>query len=249
MNELQIFSNPQFGEIRTVNQNNEVWFVGKDVAEVLGYADASSAVSKNVDDEDKTTLLLQQDGSNYKSKTTIINESGLYSLVLSSKLPTAKAFKRWITSEVLPSIRRTGGYIPVTQDMTDMEILSRALQISQRTIEERNKQIAELEPKARYLDSILESDELLTTTQIAKDYGMTAYQLNKLLHGLGVEYKQNGQWLLYSKYQDKGYMQSITQPIGNGKTKQESRWTQEGKKFIEEVLRKHGVLRLSERGN
>lgn len=111
MNELQVFRNSNFGEIRTVLINNEPFFVGKDVAEILGYADPSSAVSKNVDEEDKTTLLLEQSGSNYKSKTSVINESGLYSLILSSKLPTAKAFKRWVTSEVLPSIRKNGGYI------------------------------------------------------------------------------------------------------------------------------------------
>ena len=139
-------------------------------------------------------------------------------------------------------------FLQLEKDWNSPEkVMARALQIANRTIEQCKQQIAELEPKAQYLDSILDSDELLTTTQIAKDYGMTAYQMNKLLHGLGVEYKQNGQWLLYAQHQSKGYMQSITQPIGNGKTKQESRWTQEGKKFIEEVLRKHGVLRLGER--
>ena len=111
MNSLQVFKNSDFGEIRTVLIGDEPYFVGKDVAEILGYADPSSAVSKNVDDEDKTTLLLEQAGSNYKSKTTCINESGLYSLILSSKLPTAKAFKRWVTSEVLPSIRKHGAYM------------------------------------------------------------------------------------------------------------------------------------------
>lgn len=114
-NSLQIFENAEFGSIRTIMVNEEPYFVGKDVAEILGYSDPSSAVSKNVDDEDKTTLLLEQDGSNYKSKTTIINESGLYSLILSSKLPQAKDFKHWITHEVLPSIRQYGLYAtPVT---------------------------------------------------------------------------------------------------------------------------------------
>lgn len=108
MNELMTFNNPEFGEIRTVEVDGEPWLVGRDVAAALGYSDPSSAVSKNVDDDDKTTLLLEQDGSNYKSKTTLINESGLYSLVLSSKLPGAKKFRRWVTAEVLPSIRKTG---------------------------------------------------------------------------------------------------------------------------------------------
>ena len=110
MNELQIFTNEEFGEIRTVQMNNETYFVGKDVAEALGYVDPSSAVSKNVDTEDKTTLLLEQDGSNYKSKTTVISESGLYALIFGSKLESAKRFKHWVTSEVLPAIRKTGSY-------------------------------------------------------------------------------------------------------------------------------------------
>ncbi len=110
MNTPQIFNFEQ-NEVRTVLVNNEPYFVGKDVAEILGYSDSSSAVSKNVDNEDRTTLLLEQAGSNYKSKTTIINESGLYSLILKSKLPSAKKFKRWVTSEVLPTIRKHGGYL------------------------------------------------------------------------------------------------------------------------------------------
>ena len=110
MNQLQIFNSEEFGDIRTVTIDNEPWFVGKDVAEALGYADPSSAVSKNVDAEDKTTLLLEQDGSNYKSKTTVISESGLYALIFGSKLESAKRFKHWVTSEVLPAIRRTGSY-------------------------------------------------------------------------------------------------------------------------------------------
>ena len=108
---IEIFKNVEFGSVRVATIKNEPYFVGKDIAEILGYVDSSSAVSKNVDDEDKTTLLLEQDGSNYKSRTTLINESGLYSLILSSKLPMAKKFKRWVTSEVLPMIRKSGGYI------------------------------------------------------------------------------------------------------------------------------------------
>lgn len=111
MNNLQIFSNPEFGSIRTIEQNGEPWFIGKDVAQALGYAKPENALAAHVDEQDKTTTLIQGDGSNYKSKTTIINESGLYSLVLSSKLESAKRFKHWVTSEVLPSIRKTGSYM------------------------------------------------------------------------------------------------------------------------------------------
>ena len=109
--EIQIFENEQFGQLRGMTIEGEPWFVGKDVAQVLGYKDASKAVCDRVDKEDKTTLPIQQCGFNYKSQTTFINESGLYSLILSSKLPKAREFKRWVTAEVLPQIRRTGGYI------------------------------------------------------------------------------------------------------------------------------------------
>lgn len=110
MNELQIFQNPEFGEVRTVSIDGEPWFVGKDVADILGYSNSRDAFARHVDDEDKTSVVIPDTGSNYKSKATLINESGLYSLVLSSKLPTAKKFKRWVTSEVLPAIRKHGGY-------------------------------------------------------------------------------------------------------------------------------------------
>ena len=109
MNELQIFENAMFGKIRTVVIDNEPWFIGKDVATALGYAKPENAIANHVDEEDKTSTLIQGSGSNYKSKTIVINESGVYSLVFSSKLPTAKAFKRWVTSEVLPAIRKHGG--------------------------------------------------------------------------------------------------------------------------------------------
>ena len=112
--EIKIFKNPQFAEIRVMMKDGEPWFVGKDVAEVLGYKSPSVAICENVDSEDKTTFVISESGSKYKSKTTFINESGLYSLILSSKLPQAKEFKRWVTSEVLPSIRKTGAYL--TQD-------------------------------------------------------------------------------------------------------------------------------------
>lgn len=127
MNNLQTFSNPEFGEVRVLTIDNEPWFVGKDVAERLGYANTRTALASHVDDEDKTSDLIQDGGSNYKSKATIINESGLYSLVLSSKLPTAKAFKRWITHEVLPSIRKNGGYIAGQKDLTPEELMGQGL--------------------------------------------------------------------------------------------------------------------------
>ena len=110
MNDLKVFNNDEFGSIRTWVVDDEPWFVGKDIATILGYAKPENAIANHVDDEDKTSTLIQGSGSNYKSKAILVNESGLYSLILSSKLPNAKKFKRWVTGEVLPSIRKTGSY-------------------------------------------------------------------------------------------------------------------------------------------
>mgnify|MGYP005780160173 FL=1 len=129
MNKLQVFKNENLGEIRTIIINNEVWFVGKDVARILGYAKPENAISTHIDNEDKTTTLIQGIGSNYKSKAVIINESGLYSLILSSKLPRAKEFKRWVTSGILPQIRKNGYYSSSPEDFLKQAILEIVKQI------------------------------------------------------------------------------------------------------------------------
>lgn len=138
--EVTVFKNPvhpEFGNLRTVEIDGEPWFVGKDVAVALGYKKPENAIANHVSDEDKTSTLIQGSGSNYKSKATIINESGLYSLILSSKLPSAKEFKHWVTSEVLPSIRKNGAYIRNQENMTPAEIVARGLIAAQKIIEER----------------------------------------------------------------------------------------------------------------
>lgn len=140
--EVTVFKNlvhPEFGELRTVDIDGEPWFVGKDVAVALGYSNPSNAVSVHVDKEDKTSYLIQVSGSNYKANTALINESGLYSLILSSKLPSAKAFKRWVTSEVLTSIRKNGAYIRNQENMTPAEIVARGLIAAQKIIESKEK--------------------------------------------------------------------------------------------------------------
>ena len=139
---MTVFKNlvhPEFGELRTVEIDGEPWFVGKDVAVALGYKKPENAIANHVSDEDKTSTLIQGSGSNYKSKATIINESGLYSLILSSKLPSAKEFKHWVTSEVLPSIRKNGAYIRNQENMTPAEIVARGLIAAQKIIEEREQ--------------------------------------------------------------------------------------------------------------
>ena len=155
--EIQIFKHEKFGDIRTINKDGEPWFVGKDVASVLGYKSPSVAICENVDSEDKTTFVISESGSKYKSKTTFINESGLYSLILSSKLPQAKEFKRWVTNEVLPQIRKTGGYIPLNDCEDSGEIMARALMIAKKTIEQQEALVKLPEPKEilRLADKII----------------------------------------------------------------------------------------------
>lgn len=161
-NKIQIFNNPQFGQLRTLEIDGELWFAGKDVAVALGYAKPENALAAHVDIEDKTTTLIQGGGSNYKSKTTIINESGLYSLILSSKLPSAKQFKRWITSEVLPSIRKTGGYITPESVQSSGPISPRPKFLSQ--------SVAEMMAEAKICDSRVSlANQWLTLFQIATD--------------------------------------------------------------------------------
>lgn len=140
--EVTVFKNlvhPEFGELRTVEIDGEPWFVGKDVATALGYSNTRDALSRHIDNEDKTSVVIPDSGSNYKSKTTLINESGLYSLILSSKLPSAKEFKHWVTSEVLPSIRKNGAYIRNQENMTPAEIVAHGFIAAQKIIEEREK--------------------------------------------------------------------------------------------------------------
>ena len=274
MNELKIFENEEFGQIRAIEKDGEPWFVGKDVAEALGYGDGNvkskaltNAVNDHVDDEDKT-LLSYNEFKGYQNGDLknishygayVINESGLYSLILSSKLPTAKKFKRWVTSEVLPSIRKHGMYaMPDTVEkmIADPDTAIRLLttlkeeQNKRKVLEDENAQqkqlIAEFNPKASYYDVVLQTADVLSSTQIAKDYGKSAKWLNKLLHELGVQFKQGKTWLLYQKYAEQGYTKSKTDVYSGKDGKQHSRihtyWTQKGRLFIYDLLKSQGIL-------
>lgn len=177
MNDLTIFENTEFGSIRAVEINSEPWFVGKDVAGALGYADTDQALRRHVDDEDKLTRNF--DGSGQARGMTIINESGLYSLVLSSKLPTARKFKRWITSEVIPSIRKHGGYLNGQNELSPEELMAKALMVAQQTLADREKRIAELTvtnqimaPKADYFDELVDRNLLTGLRDTAKELGI-----------------------------------------------------------------------------
>ena len=257
MNQLQIFENKEFGKIRTVEINNEPYFVGKDVADILGYTNAPKAIRDHVDTEDKT---VNESFTVNGTKGILINESGLYSLILSSKLPTAKKFKRWVTSEVLPSIRKHGLYA-TDELIANPDIAIAAFQALKEEREQRqllqfecNKQkqiIGELKPKADYTDIILQSKSLVTVTQIAKDYGMSGTAMNEMLHRYGIQYKQSGQWLLYSKYHNNGFTHSetvtITHSDGRTGTVMNTKWTQKGRLFIYNLLKSYGILPVIER--
>lgn len=231
MKELQIFTNKELGEIRALEINNEPWFVGKDVAKILGYSNSSDALKKRVDEEDKGVAKCDTLGG--KQNLTIINESGLYSLILSSKLPNAKKFKRWVTSEVLPQIRQTGGYIPYSQDESNEEILARALIIAQNTLAKKNEIIEGMKPKVEYHDKVLNGDKLVTTTDIAKDLGMTARQLHNKLHDMGIIFKTGNHWTFYAKYQTRIPLYADYQIGEHG---QILKWTEKGRKWIIKLL-------------
>ena len=195
MNQIQIFQNQEFGAIRTLsNEQGEPLFCGKDVALALGYSNTKDALLRHVETEDKLGSRITTSG---QSRTmTFINESGLYSLILSSKLDSAKRFKHWVTSEVLPSIRKQGGYMVARADESDEVILARALQIMETAVQRRDEEIARLKPRAEYADHVLDAITCITTTQLAKELGMTAQQLNRLLCEMHIQYWQSGQYML-----------------------------------------------------
>lgn len=234
----QIFSFEN-NQVRTILINDEPYFVGKDVANVLGYSNTKDALLRHVDSEDKMGSRITTSGQS--REMTIINESGLYSLILKSKLPNARKFKRWVTSEVLPTIRKTGSYTNVPRSFAEALRLAADLEEEKMMLEQK---VAEYEPKITYLDTILASKDAVTTSQIAADYGMSAIQLNKILHHLGVQRKVSGQWLLYKKHMNCGYTKSHTSEIlqtdGTKKIVMSTKWTQKGRLFIYNLLKDEG---------
>lgn len=258
MNELQVFNNDEFGTVRTLTIDDEPWFVGKDVAEILGYSNPRKAISDHVDSEDKGVTKCYTLGGN--QDLTVINESGLYSLILSSKMPNAKRFKRWVTSEVLPSIRKHGVYA-IDEVLENPDTLIKALtklkeerarvKALNETVAIQNQQIAEMQPKASYYDLVLNSKDLVSISAIAKDYGWSARRLNEYLHEKGVQYRQGKIWLLYQKYAEKGYTNTKTHNYldnkGETHTAVHTHWTQAGRLFIYDLLKSDGILPMVER--
>ncbi|GAA2917257.1 phage antirepressor KilAC domain-containing protein [Enterococcus pseudoavium] len=242
MNTPQIFNFEQ-NEVRTVLVNDEPYFVAKDSAVILGYKRTADAIKQHVDDEDKGVGEIQTPGG--VQRMTLINESGLYSLIFSSHLPSAKKFKRWVTSEVLPQIRKHGMY--ATDELLNNPDL--LIEVATKLKEERTlrlvaeQKVAEMQPKVNYHDIILANKSVTPISFIAKNYGMSARQMNKILHDFGIQYRQGKAWLLYAKYQNEGYTHIEMVPVqGTDNLKPIMKWTQKGHLFIYDFLKKHDVL-------
>lgn len=263
MNELQIFNSEEFGEVRTVEIDGKPYFVGTDVAKALGYSNPRKAIldhCKGVTKRDTPT-------SSGIQSMSYINEGDLYRLIMKSKLPSAEKFESWVFDEVVPSIRTNGGYIVGQETLSDDELMAKAILVAQKKIAERdqlieeqrqqisvkNQIIGELKPKADYYDEILKNPGLVTITQIAKDYGMSGKKMNDILHDLGIQYKQSGQWLLYDKYSKNGYTHSETVDIvrsdGRRDVKMNTKWKQKGRIFLYNMLKEKGIVPMIEQEN
>lgn len=269
MNEVKIFENEKFGEIRTVVINGEPWFVAADVCRALEISNSRDAVQR-LDEDEKGVVLTDTRGG--QQSMTAINEPGLYVLVLGSRKPEAKEFKRWITHDVIPTIRKTGGYVNndelfietyFSQVEESTKAMLRATLATVREVNEKNRQleqtvgvqsqqIAELQPKATYYDVVLQCEDLISITAIAKDYGKSARWMNNYLHEKGVQYRQGDIWLLYQTYAERGYTSTKTfkyEDGGENHVKVHTYWTQKGRLFIYELMKSDGHLPIIEQEN
>jgi len=247
MFDIQIFTFND-NEVRVIDRDGEPWWVLKDVYDVLEFSNPT-IVSDRLDDDEKDILKTKTDLvlDIPNRGVTIINESGLHSVILRSDKPEAKPFRRWITHEVLPSIRKHGIY---ATDDESMKTLMRELRDAKNTLLIHQQQIDEMTAKSGYYDTILNSKYAMTITAIAKDYGKSASWLNKRLHELGVQYKQGDIWLLYQKYAANGYTKTRTHNYidrdGVLRPKVHTYLTQKRRLFIYELLKSNGELPLVE---
>lgn len=250
MSEIRLFENPEFGQVRTMVIDGEPWFVAADVCKALK---VDSTATRRLDEDERAALRLTQTSSNgvtQDREVTGVNEPGLYTLILGSRKPGAKAFKRWITHDVIPSIRKTGMYqVPQTKE----ELYRTAFLSAMEDMKALEAQVEEMEPKATYHDMVLQTPDLVTTTVVAKDFGLTAAGLNKILHDEGVQYKQGRTWVPYKEYAEKGYMRSSTNLYTDGEGEQHSsvlyKWTQKGRLFVYELLAEKDIYPVMEMSN
>ena len=245
VNHLQVYSNEEFGVIRTVGTWEHPFFCLADVCRALEL-DASQ-VMKRLEDG-VVTIHPITDSLGRIQNANFVNEDGLYDTILDSRKPEAKRFRKWITAEVLPSIRKRGVYVNPNAPI-DPEFLRRIAD----EIEQRNQkivvletQVAELEPKASYYDIVLQCKDLVPVSQIAKDYGYSAKNFNRLLHELGVQFNQGGVWLLYQKYARRGWTSTKTHKFMGGDYRIHCRvqtyWTQKGRLGLYDLLKRSNHL-------
>lgn len=253
---VKVFSNTEFGSVRTIEEDGKVLFCGSDVAKALGYTDTDQAIRKNCRWASNRRVPHPQ-SPDKEIEMKFIPEGDVYRLIVKSRLPAAEKFESWLFDEVVPQIRKTGGYIPVEENMSDLEIVCRALQIMQNTVKQKDELIAvqqehidELEPKGAYFDKVLQCKEAIPTTVVAKDYDMSPQQLNKFLESKGIQYKCGKTWVLNQKYAGHGYTRTWTNeyetPYGTS-MRVHMYWTQKGRWFIYTLLRAGGILPLAER--
>lgn len=243
---LQVYNNPEFGDVRIVGNDGEPLFVGKDVAIALGYSNPRKALANHVPDKYKKDGVTIRDSMGREQTPTLITEAGLYKLVMRSKLPNAEKFSDWVCEDVIPSIRKQGMYINPNAPI-DPRFLRRMAD----EIEQRDKKIAELQPKADYCEKVLESTEHLTSELIAKEYGESAHWLHDTLIKYNVMYmRRRGKKCYYymkAPYDKGGYRDSETVTLERGMTAVNHFWTQKGRHFVYNFLKRHGVLPLAER--
>lgn len=257
MNSIEIFKNESFGEIRVTGTNDQPLFCLADLCKVLELTNPSEV--KNRLDKDDVQLidlhaLNSSEGITGNSMANFVTESGFYDVILQSSSPRVKPFRKWVTSEVLPAIRKNGGYMSTSNNDTPEEIMARAVMIAQETIKRREQRIEMLEqektlltetikeaaPKVEYFDEAMSSKSSYTTTQMAQEFGLSAKTLNARLAKMGVQYRQGGAWILYAKYQGNGYTHTVSVPymMANGEqgTQIQTRWTEKGRKFLHDLM-------------
>lgn len=253
-NEIKIFENEQFGSVRTILIDGQPWFVGKDVAIALGYNQYEKAIRVHIDAEDIGVSKMDTPGG--KQPVKVINESGVYSLIFSSKLETARQFKRWVTSEVLPSIRKNGMYateqtidnvLNGTEEAEKLFIQLKEEKLRTRELENENMRLAEendsLAEVVDFINMYDDESDLLNVSDIAIAYQMSAIEFNRLLCILGIQYRAYGTWMIAPEYENCGYVRTDKRPTFYGEGFFiHTRWTHKGAAFLYNRLKENGIL-------